>query len=151
MAETQPGRNGGTLNKGRDVPGPGRPRRLVSSVVKDLNDIGIAEVTNVEVNAAYKTLLNCTAAELKKMAQDDEQPFLIRSVAKQMLSGKGQEMIDKMLERAHGKPAGVFQVQTNGTETAGASTGSTTTIAGINIIVMGNDKPITSEDDLPDE
>jgi len=150
MEKKRPGRNGGTLKSGNTKNINRGPRKLVSSVVADLHKQGITAVTNVEVNESYKALLNCTELELREMSNDVNQPYLIKLIAREMLAGKGYEIVKDMLERAHGKPAGVFQLQKEGTE-AGASTGSTTTIAGINIIVMGNDKPITSEDDLPNE
>jgi hypothetical protein len=147
MAETQKGRNGGTINKGRDVPGPGRPRKLVTTVISEMVEIGIAEVTSVDVVRAYKVLLNCTASELKEVAQSEAQPFLLRSVAKSMLSGKGQEMIERMIDRAHGKPANILSMNTDGS--TDPDTG--TSFAGINIIITGGGKPpITREEDLPD-
>lgn len=145
--KTHSGRNGGTLKSG-NTKNINKPRKLVHTVVAQMNENGITEVTNAQVVSAYKTLLNCTEEELKTVVQDKEQPFLLRSVAKSMLAGKGQEMIDKMIDRAHGKPANILSMNTD--STTDPDTG--TSFAGINIIITGGGKPaITREEDLPDQ
>lgn len=143
--KTMPGRNNGTLRRGGST---GRPRKLVSTVTASLNAAGVAQVSNADVNAVYKTLLNLTEGELVKMVNDEDQPMLIRIVAKSMLNKKGFEVIEKMMERVHGKPASVISLQKTegGTEDHDAGT----TITGINFVIVGGDKnPITRESDLP--
>ncbi len=143
--KTMPGRNNGTLRRGGST---GRPRKLVSTVTAALNETGVAQVSSNDVNAAYKTLLNLKESELSGMVNDRDQPMLIRIVAKAMLSGKGYEVVEKMMERVHGKPASVISLQKTegGTEDHDAGT----TITGINFVIVGGDKnPITRESDLP--
>ena len=48
----------------------GRPRKMVSQVLKDLGDAGIENVTKQQVVGAIETLLNCTQADLEKYAKD---------------------------------------------------------------------------------
>ena len=130
------------------LPGAGRPRKLVHTVIASMNEKGIGEVSNSQVVSAYKTLLNCTAAELTAMSNDKDQPYLIKLVATEMLAGRGYEVIKDMLERAHGKSANILSMNTD--STTDPDTG--TSFAGINIIITGGGKPaITREEDLPDQ
>lgn len=45
------------------------------------------------------SLLQLPESELKKMLKDTKQPMLIRILIKNMLSGKGFDVIEKMLDR----------------------------------------------------
>jgi hypothetical protein len=130
------------------LPGAGRPRKLVNTVIAEMNAAGIKEVTGIEVIGAYKTLLNLTFAEIEKVSKDKDQPFLLKMVATEMMAGKGYEVLKDMIDRAHGKPANILSMNTDGS--TDPDTG--TSFAGINIIITGGGKPpITREEDLPDQ
>jgi hypothetical protein len=83
----------------------GRPRKLVSSVLKGMKDSGVEAVSALQVAEVMETMLNATKAELVQTAQDDTQPFLLRIVAKELLSKQGWFVLSGMLDRAHGKAA----------------------------------------------
>ena len=127
------------------LPGAGRPRKLVNTVIKELQDSGVEQVSAESVNSAFKTMLNCTEQELRKIEKDPAAAYLLRSVARQMLSPRGQEMINSMIERAHGKTAGSLAI-------VAASTGGqqdSNTITGVTITIVGGvQPPITSEAEL---
>lgn len=81
----------------------GANRKMVSSVIKDLRDVGVEETTSAEIKAVYLMLVNLTIAEIEEIVKDDNQPALVRIVGKEVLSGKGFDIIEKMLDRAIGK------------------------------------------------
>lgn len=89
--------------KGQSGNPKGRPPLLVSKVNKELAAAGYERVTASQVAEAYETLLNLPDAELEAMQHNGKMPKLIRIMAKEMLGGKGFEVIEKMLDRAHGK------------------------------------------------
>ena len=99
-------RNGGTFNvaeKGETANPNGRPRKTINSVNKELEEQGIKPTTANEIKDIYLRLINMEMAELKKLVEDLKQPALIRIVGKKILSDKGFDIIDKMLDRAIGR------------------------------------------------
>ena len=82
----------------------GRPRKTINSVNKELEEQGIKPATANEIKDIYLRLINMEMAELKKLVEDLKQPALIRIVGKKILSDKGFDIIEKMLDRSLGKP-----------------------------------------------
>ena len=80
----------------------GRPKKLVSSILADLKNKGEL-VTRHMVTETYQVLMSLNEEQLKEIANDKEQPMLNRIVAKEMLSKKGFDIIEKMMDRANGK------------------------------------------------
>jgi len=91
------------LEKGETANPNGRPRKTINSVNKELEEQGIKPTTANEIKDIYLRLINMEMAELKKLVEDLKQPALIRIVGKKILSDKGFDIIDKMLDRAIGK------------------------------------------------
>ncbi len=81
----------------------GRKRKLLGSVNAALKAEGFEPVIAMDVVEAYNTLMNLTESRIKEIIADSESPMFLRIVAKAMLSKEGVEMIEKMLDRAHGK------------------------------------------------
>ena len=81
----------------------GANRKLVSSVNKELENMGVKETTAAEIKSIYLRLVNLQIEELEKMVKDKDQPAMIRIVGKAILSGKGFDIIEKMLDRGIGK------------------------------------------------
>ena len=77
----------------------------------EFEQLGLEEVTPAQVKSVFAYLLNLKISELEEITKDKEQPAINRIVAKNMLGGKGFEIIEKMLDRAHGKA-----LQTNETK-----------------------------------
>jgi hypothetical protein len=103
--EKQP--HGGTIQfwlPGESGNRKGRPRKLVSGVLKGMKEAGVEPVSASQVAEVMETMLNATKDELLATAQDAEQPFIIRLVAKELLSKQGWFVLSSMLDRAHGKP-----------------------------------------------
>lgn len=83
----------------------GRPRKMVSQVISELEETGIEHVTKQQVQGAIETLLNLKHDELKKYAVDEEHSALIRIVARHLLKSGDDERVFRMIsEMAFGKP-----------------------------------------------
>ena len=95
--------NGFKTNK-QNINRKGRPRRLVSSIIQDLKEKGIVQVKATDIVEAFEMLFNLESKEIAEIANNDKNPYFIRRVAKEMLSGKGFDIIDKIIDRADGKP-----------------------------------------------
>ncbi len=87
----------------------GRPKNLVSSILETLKKDGEL-VTRSLVEQTYQILLSLTQGQLTKIATDLKQPMINRIVAKEMLGKKGFEIIEKMMDRANGKPTQVQDI-----------------------------------------
>ena len=83
----------------------GRPRKMVSQVLKDLGDAGIENVTKGQIRGTIETLLNCTQSDLMDYAEDQGHPVYIRMVAHHLIkSGDNERVLNMLLDRAFGKP-----------------------------------------------
>jgi hypothetical protein len=80
----------------------GQPRKTINSVNIELESIGYTEATINDIKSCYLRLLNVDLTELTRMVSDIEQPAMIRIVGKSILSGKGFDVIEKMLDRSIG-------------------------------------------------
>lgn len=81
----------------------GRPPKLLSSVVKDLKQQGYERATLGTVIEAFEVLMNVPEEVLSEMVKDKKQPMSLRIVGKAMLTAKGWEVLQAMMDRAHGK------------------------------------------------
>ena len=102
--------------KGETANPNGRPRKTINSVNKELEEQGIKPTTANEIKDIYLRLINMEMADLKKLVEEAKQPALIRIVGKKILSDKGFDIIDKMLDRAIGKAQQQVDVTTVGKE-----------------------------------
>lgn len=91
------------FKKGQSGNPAGRKRKLLGTVNAALKAEGFGPVIAMDVIEAYNTLMNLTESRIKEIIADTESPMFLRIVAKAMLSKAGVEMIEKMLDRAHGK------------------------------------------------
>ena len=89
--------------KGQSGNPKGRPRLLVSSVIEQMKNKGVESISQYDIKATFLMLLNLEIPELESMVKDKDQPVLVRIVGKEMLGGKGFDVIEKMLDRAIGK------------------------------------------------
>lgn len=106
MARKVKGRNGGTLHaleKGETANLAGRPPRLLSTITAELKAKGYERATANQVADAFETLMNVPQDELATMVKDEKAPMSLRIVGKAMLTAKGWEVLQAMLDRTHGK------------------------------------------------
>ena len=92
------------FKKGESGNPNGRPRKLISETIKELEAEGVQQTTTTEIKAVYLMLINLTIPELENRVKDAKQSALVRIVGKAILSGKGFEIIERMLDRTLGKP-----------------------------------------------
>ena len=109
-------KHGGAINRIQkgDTTNGGRPPLLLSTIVSELRAKGYERATAGTVADAFETLLNVTHEDLVKMGQDPKSPMSLRIVAKGMLNAKGWEVLQAMLDRAHGKAKQAIDHTTNG-------------------------------------
>ena len=102
----------------------GRPRKLFSQVNAELKKLGLEEVTASQLNEYAMMLLNMTMEEVSMIAStkgiytmqningQDTPVFLNKPeqytlgqmiIAKNLLGKKGEEYLEKLRDRAHGK------------------------------------------------
>jgi len=91
----------------------GRPRKTISVVNTELEANGYTEATGQEIKSCYLRLLNIDIPELQKMVGANDQPALVRIVGKAILSGKGFDVIEGMLNRSIGKTTTPLSLEGN--------------------------------------
>ena len=91
------------FKKGESGNPKGAPKKTISFVNEEMKAEGYLPATKVDIVGCYLTLINLPLTELTKKVKDDKQPALVRIVGKAILSGKGFEVIEKMLDRGIGK------------------------------------------------
>ena len=112
-------RKGGTpenlipIKKGERLNPNGRPRKLITDVIKQLEELGIKPATKPDIQDIYMRLINVEIPELEQIVKDSTQPVLVRIVGKSVLSGKGFDIIEKMLDRSIGKAMNSIDLNAN--------------------------------------
>ena len=93
-----------TLAQKGDVLNPKGPTpKLLSTITAELKAKGYERATANQVADAFETLMNVPQNELADMVKDEKAPMSLRIVGKAMLTAKGWEVLQAMLDRAHGK------------------------------------------------
>jgi hypothetical protein len=94
---------GNTFKKGQSGNPKGQPKKVLSRVNEQLKEEGYSAASANNIVEAYSILINLDEERIKSIISDNSYPMLMRIVAKEMLSKNGAEMIEKILDRAHGK------------------------------------------------
>ena len=102
------------LEKGETANPNGRPPLLLSTIVAELRAKGYERATAGTVADAFETLLNVPEDVLAEMVKDKTKPMSLRIVGKAMLTAKGWEVLQAMLDRAHGKAKQAIDHTTGG-------------------------------------
>lgn len=97
--------HGGAINRFEkgDRNQKGRPPLLLEHINKQLRADGFKCVAPSQIAEAYELLFNLPQEKINQYILDKNCPMFFRIVAKAMVSTKGTEMLEKMLDRAHGK------------------------------------------------
>jgi len=82
----------------------GANRKSIASVNLDLEANGYKAASKQDIVDCYLRLINIDLKELGVMVADNDQPAMVRIVGKAILSGKGFDVIEKLLDRGIGKP-----------------------------------------------
>ena len=81
----------------------GRPKKFVSAVLDELKAEGYENIKRSQIVDVYETLLVLPESKLRDIVSG-EQPMIYRIIAKEMLSKRGFDVIERMLDRTQGKP-----------------------------------------------
>lgn len=102
--------NGGTLvvaEKGESGNPNGRPRIIFTQLAEEWKKNGVQRATPARVVEAYEFLLGLTDAEIQEIADGNDEtnkyPVIIRIAAKELTGNRRQDILERMLDRAHGK------------------------------------------------
>lgn len=98
----------------QNINSTGLNRKSIASVTKDLKDKGYEAANKNDIVNCYLTLVNIDLVELKNMCNDNTQPAMIRIVGKAILSGKGFDVIEKVLDRGIGKAMNSTDITSGG-------------------------------------
>lgn len=82
----------------------GRPRAITSEIIHQLTEAGYTPIKKTEVADTFMVLLQLPEDDLKRCVEDKNLPMFIRITAKELLSTRGFEAIEKILDRVHGRP-----------------------------------------------
>lgn len=110
-------KHGGAIvhaDKGETANPYGRPPLLLSGIVAELRAQGYERATAGTVADAFETLLNVPEEVLAEMVKDRSKPMSLRIVGKAMLTAKGWEVLQAMLDRAHGKSKQAMDLTSGG-------------------------------------
>jgi len=91
----------------------GQPRKGLSAVNHELKAKGYEPATKQDVQATYKHLLQLGQEDLEEIHDDKSKPMMARILAKNMLSKKGFDIIEKMLDRSQWKPIQMVETKEN--------------------------------------
>lgn len=114
MAGPTPIPNAKKFRKGESGNPDGRPPKLLSTITAELKSKGYERATANQVADAFETLMNVPQNELADMVKDEKAPMSLRIVGKAMLTAKGWEVLQAMLDRAHGRAKQQMDVTSDG-------------------------------------
>ena len=81
----------------------GRPKNLFTQIINELKELGYERVTITNIIEAYEFCLGLDKEKIVEITNNEKSPMFLRIVGKGMLSKKGFDIIEKMIDRAHGK------------------------------------------------
>ena len=70
----------------------------------ELKAKGYDPASKQDVNENYKQMLQLEESSLKELMGNKDKPMFVRIIAKALLSGKGFDIVEKMLDRSDGRP-----------------------------------------------
>lgn len=82
----------------------GRPPKLLTQLNAELKEKGYEPVSESQVIEAYLTLLNMNRGDILEYVNSGEVPAIFEIAAKGIGGKQGLQAVEKLLERAMGKP-----------------------------------------------
>lgn len=92
----------------------GRPPKTLTVINAKLKAEGYEAVTPSTIWEAFSILLGLSEDKIKDVVNDAENPRIVRLAGEIMLGGDGWDIIEKMLDRAHGKARQSVDVTSQG-------------------------------------
>ena len=90
----------------------GQNRKTISAVNNALESQGYTTANKDDIVNCYMRLINIDIPKLTEIIKDDSQPAMVRIVGKSIISGKGFDVIEKMLDRTIGKTVETIDIKT---------------------------------------
>ena len=103
----------GKIKKGQVNNPKGRPRSTIRTMIKDFEDAGLVVPSNEEMGKMYLYIATLNEEELKKLLNDKNLPMMTRIIARGILSKKGLDVVDRIVNRAYGNQQHI-DITTNG-------------------------------------
>lgn len=103
----------GMFTKGKSGNPNGRPRSTIRTMITEFEDAGLIVPTNEEIGKLYLYIATLDEEELKKLLNNKALPMITRIIARGVLSKKGLDVVDRIVDRAYGKMQHI-DVTTNG-------------------------------------
>lgn len=87
----------------------GRPKKFFSKVLAEIKKNGDTVEANA-VQEVYQVMMSLNEDQIKFIVNDKDLPMMYRIIGKRMLAKDGFEVIEKMMDRANGKPKIIQEV-----------------------------------------
>ena len=81
----------------------GRPRKQLSIILSEVQELGYNCPSDSEIVDICWLMLSLSESEIKRISEGDEFPMIMRIIASRMLSHKGFDTVEKILDRIYGK------------------------------------------------
>jgi hypothetical protein len=91
------------FKKGQSGNPAGKPPKIFKSIMQEMSRFGYIGLKHANIVEAYEILIGMPENRLIQITNDIDMPMLMRICAKSLLSKNGFDVIERMLDRAHGK------------------------------------------------
>lgn len=102
------------FKKGKSGNPQGRPPLTVQGICKQLKKEGYKEFGKVDVSKVYLYCMSMGEERMKELYKNKETPFIVRLCIHSLMSKKGFEYAEKMLDRALGKVGDKLDITSGG-------------------------------------
>lgn len=100
----------------------GRPKRTITVILDELKAAGYKKVSKREVSEIFEYLLTLERREVVDAVNDESLPVMVRIIGRELLSKKGGvSMVERMLDRAHGKSVEQVDLKMKGVDLTGGA------------------------------
>ena len=81
----------------------GSPKKQFSIILSEVQELGYKRPSETEIVEICWLMLSLSEEELKRLNGCDEFPMIMKIIASRLLSNRGFETVEKILDRIYGK------------------------------------------------
>ena len=81
----------------------GRPRKQLSIILSEVQELGYKRPSDSEIVEICWLMLSLSEDELKRIEKGSEFPMIMKIIASRLLSNRGFETVEMILDRIYGK------------------------------------------------